>query len=422
VRILVCSDLYPPASLGGYEVAAREVTDALRDRGHEVGVLTSDHRADAVATVHEPGVARALHSRLDARWTWRSLPRAGAWEREDMRAASTALADLGPDVILLWNVGSLAHDVLALLMNGAVPAVVYVFGDWPLRKHRSPADLDYWASSFAPRAEASWRRTARSLYAWLARGFGVGTRAAPLAFEHFEFGSRFMMDLFHRGGLAATRSERLIYYGVFGEFARAASQPVQKRPRADRMRLLFVGRLWEAKGAHTVVEALTVLGRQHRVDATLTIAGPAEHTDYVASLRRRAEELGVASAVQWAGPVPRDRLPDLYAAHDALVFPSVYEEPFGIVQLEAMATGCAVVGTGTGGSAEILEAGENALIFGAGDPSGLAAQLARLRGDGVLARRLREGGKQTVRSRFMGARMVEEIEAHLEEVAARRHR
>lgn len=45
MRILVLSDLYPPVSLGGYEVAAREVSDALAARGHEVWVLTRDDGA-----------------------------------------------------------------------------------------------------------------------------------------------------------------------------------------------------------------------------------------------------------------------------------------------------------------------------------------------------------------------------------------
>jgi glycosyltransferase involved in cell wall biosynthesis len=417
MRILVCSDLYPPASLGGYEVAASEVAAALRARGHDISVLTTDYRS--AWAEREDGVARVLHSRLDAHWTPRSLPRAAAWERADVRAASLTLSGFRPDAILLWNVGSLAHSVLALLMNGPIPAVVYVFGDWPLRKRRAPSDLDYWASLFAARAEPGWRRAARGLYERIARALGVGTRAAPLRFDHFEFGSRFMMDMFHRGALVAACSERLIYYGVFGEFARAAMQSAPERPRTDPMRLLFVGRLWEAKGAHTVLEALPALGHRHGVDATLTVAGPAEQTDYVAALERRAAELEVADRVRWLGPVARERLLELYASHDCLVFPSTYDEPFGIVQLEAMAAGCAVVGTGTGGSGEILAAGENALVFKAGDAADLAEQLARLRRDDGLARRLREGAKRTVRSRFLGERMVDEIESHLGEIAAK---
>jgi len=164
------------------------------------------------------------------------------------------------------------------------------------------------------------------------------------------------------------------------------------------------------------VEALGRLDQRGERSWCLTVAGPAEHADYAAALRRRAGELGIASRVRWAGAVARAELLPLYRRHDVLVFPSIYPEPFGIVQLEAMAAGCVVVGTGTGGSTEILERGKNALVFAAGDPADLAAQLSRLAAEPPLADRLREGGKRTVRERFLGARMVDEIEAHLGEI------
>jgi glycosyltransferase involved in cell wall biosynthesis len=84
-----------------------------------------------------------------------------------------------------------------------------------------------------------------------------------------------------------------------------------------------------------------------------------------------------------------------------------------------MAAGCAVVGTATGGSAEILERDRNALVYRPGDAEDLAAQLSRLLADPQLANRLCAGGKHTVRSRFLGTRMVDEIEAHLAEIVRR---
>ena len=413
MRILVVSDLYPPSSLGGYEIAASEVTEALRGRGHDVWVLTTDAPGSGAADT-DARLARALRSRAHHAPSALRLAEESRRQADDRRAVDALLATARPDVVFLWNIGGVSHQALARLMNGSAPTVVYVFGDWPLRKFRAPHDLDPWAAIFAPRAESSWRRRARALLAGAARMRGVATAAAPLRFDHLEYGSRFMMDLLHRGGFAAGGSERLIYYGLFGEYAHAA-ESLPRRDRAGRA-VLFGGRLWEAKGVHTVIEALGILrGRGHQ-DVTLTVAGPEEHPDYAATLRRRAEESGVASQVRWAGAVARGALLPLYRSHDALVFPSVYDEPFGIVQLEAMAAGCPVVGTGTGGSAEILEPDRNALVFRPEDAAGLADQLARLFADPALRERLREGGRQTVRARFLGSRMVDEIEAHLGEI------
>ncbi len=261
MRILVVSDLYPPASLGGYEVAAREVTDALRLRGHEVWVLTTDALGgwrgddDGAAGGARPPFAHAQRTER-APPVGRSAP-AG---RRPADGGCGSCRPPRPDVIFLWNIGGVSHQVVARLMNGPVPTVIYVFGDWPLRKFRTPHDLDPWADDLrAARrvaAGAGWRATALG---GVARMRGVATAAAPLRFDHLEYGSRFMMDLLHQSGFLAGGSERLIYYGLFGEYARAAAEPLAPRDPGEPQAVLFVGRLWEAKGVHTVIEALGVL-------------------------------------------------------------------------------------------------------------------------------------------------------------------
>ncbi|HXY69862.1 MAG TPA: glycosyltransferase [Gemmatimonadales bacterium] len=233
MRILVLSDLYPPESLGGYEVAAREVAEALAARGHEVAVLTVESatgaRAEPAAGA-APRVHRALRSRVGTRPGLAGLG-GEARRQADDRATVERLLAARPDVVFLWNTGGVSHQVLARLMNGAVPTVIYVFGDWPLRKLARPDDLDPWAGIFAPRPEPGWRRAARAAFAALARLRGVATAAVPLRFDHVEYGSRFMMDLLHRGGFAARGSERLLYYGLFGEYARAGpSRPLRAAP------------------------------------------------------------------------------------------------------------------------------------------------------------------------------------------------
>jgi len=73
----------------------------------------------------------------------------------------------------------------------------------------------------------------------------------------------------------------------------------------------------------------------------------------------------------------------------------VWEEPWGLVPLEAMARGRPVVATGRGGSREYLRDGENCLLFAAGSAPSLAAALRRLAEDPGLRARLRDGGLAT---------------------------
>ena len=99
----------------------------------------------------------------------------------------------------------------------------------------------------------------------------------------------------------------------------------------------------------------------------------------------------------------RADLPPVYRAADALVFPSRWAEPFGLVPLEAMACCLPVVATGTGGSASYLRDGVNALLVPPGDPAAIAAAVARLATDTALREQLVRNGLVTSRAHGIDA-------------------
>jgi glycosyltransferase involved in cell wall biosynthesis len=109
----------------------------------------------------------------------------------------------------------------------------------------------------------------------------------------------------------------------------------------------------------------------------------------------------------------------LYREADAVLFPVRWEEPWGLVPLEAMASGCPVLATGRGGSAEYLRDGENCLLAPVGDPAALAASVRRLATDADLRERLRAGGLATAAGHGE-ERFHQAIERHLREVAGLR--
>jgi glycosyltransferase involved in cell wall biosynthesis len=107
----------------------------------------------------------------------------------------------------------------------------------------------------------------------------------------------------------------------------------------------------------------------------LTIAGPLHDKDYKSRLDALVLEKGLSAHVTFAGRVERTGLPDLYRRHSIYVFPSLWEEPMGIGILEAMASGLAVVCSGTGGSGELFEDGQSGLKFRNGDTIDLANKI-----------------------------------------------
>lgn len=135
--------------------------------------------------------------------------------------------------------------------------------------------------------------------------------------------------------------------------------------------LLFVGRLVSVKGADLAVEAVRRL-RKRGIDTTLTICGDGPERD---ALERQAKEADLENAVTFAGWTEPNELAAHYRRAEGLLVPSRYE-PFGIVALEAIASGCPVVATETGGLTEAV--GDCGLLVLPDDPAALTDAAERV--------------------------------------------
>jgi D-inositol-3-phosphate glycosyltransferase len=200
-----------------------------------------------------------------------------------------------------------------------------------------------------------------------------------------------MMAAVESSGVWAMPQRAVVYTGIDpGDFPIAPdAAPVESRPW--RQRMLYVGRIDERKGIDTLLRALPSLP-----GAGLRVVGRGDQR-YQAELRSLAADLGVADRVSWLVR-ERQALRREYAAADVVVFPSVYDEPFGLVPLEAMACDTPVVATGAGGSGEYLVDGWNSLLYTRGDPAGLAAAVRRLGEDPLLREQLVRHGRRTARA------------------------
>jgi glycosyltransferase involved in cell wall biosynthesis len=263
-----------------------------------------------------------------------------------------------------------------------IPAVAFVCDDWLHYARMS----DAWIRMFAG------RRTLGRTVDWLT---GLPTHVDWDGAAVYVFLSEFL-----RHQSPWLRRTVVEHPGIDAEFQIA--RPV--RPWAGR--LFTLGRMDPRKGFATAIEALASLP-----EATLTIAGGGPQAE-ISRLREVAAGHGVGERVTWLGPQERAALPDLYAAHDAVLFPVVWEEPFGLVPLEAMGIGRPVIATGRGGSGEYLRDGENCLLHPAQDSVALTDAIRRLQGDEVLRARLREGGLVTA-SRLTSDRYARAAVDHL---------
>jgi len=101
----------------------------------------------------------------------------------------------------------------------------------------------------------------------------------------------------------------------------------------------------EDKGVHTAVEAIGRLARDYQIrNVHLYVAGSGPAA-YQTSLQQIVQQYGIEEMVSFLGWLPRDAMPDLMAKCQGLLLPTIHQEPFARVVLEAMASGLAVVGT-----------------------------------------------------------------------------
>jgi glycosyltransferase involved in cell wall biosynthesis len=173
-------------------------------------------------------------------------------------------------------------------------------------------------------------------------------------------------------------------------------------------KLLYVGRIDARKGIDAAVRALAELPDGF----TLTVVGHG-HAGHLRELVQIAHGLSVADRVELLPGRPRAELPETYAAHDAVLFPVRWAEPWGLVPLEAMEVGRPVVASGRGGSGEYLRDGENSLLADPDRPATIAAAVQRLADDAQLRARLRAGGFATAREHPAAgfeARVIEAVE------------
>lgn len=150
---------------------------------------------------------------------------------------------------------------------------------------------------------------------------------------------------------------------------------------AGPLRLLFVGRIEPIKGLEYLLAACEELERE-RIDFTLAIAGNGP-SSYVDELRQSILAAGLQERILWIGSIPRKKLFSIYSQYHLLIVPSI-NEPFGMVVLEAMASGLPVVASCVGGIPMMIEEGVTGLMVATANPRDLAVAIGRLDQDRTL--------------------------------------
>jgi len=392
MKILMASPYWDPVTGGGERVLKRSAL-ALRDRGHEVDIVTLNTDARM----------RALPRREDLVWeglrvvkwpAWNLLP---ATRRGLDRFVAKVQNHVFPHNYVLKycyapGYAQLARGYDIIQLHNDIELGFF----WLLRRVHTPKVV--WCHTL----DVTWRyhyrqhRLTRELFRRVPDYFLTGCTSTIQALRAME-----------------VPADRIgtVHYGV--DEAVFHPRPELKEPRT----ILFVGALQEHKGGLVLLQALRHLQRPARV-VLLTIS----RDPLYGRAFQEALDAERARGVHSIEHVPDMRDPARLVAHyqAATVFatPSI-ESVFELVNLEALACATPVVASRVGGFPDLLSDDVNGYLVPPGDPQALAARLEHVLDDPALARRLGEAGRATILRDFTWARVGEKLEACYERVLSR---
>jgi len=348
---------------GGVQVHVRELATRMRERGHEVLVLTP-----ARSQPMEPWVQR-VGTPVDIPYNASNAPiDPRPWSRRPMRHA---LATFGPDVVH-------AHQPTA-------PST----GLWATLEARAPLVGTFHSGATRARLYDLAAPVLRRAAERLAIRIAVSQRAAT--FEAARIGGTF----------------RIVPNGVdVDRFADAT--PAELGPGR---KLLFVGRLDERKGFGIAVGAFGRLAATLD-DVHLVVVGDGPERDAVDAL-----PIALRARVTMLGHVPNEELPPISAACDVFLGTAVGGESFGVVLVEAMAAGLPIVASAIPGYDEVVTHDGDAVLVPPRDAAAVADAAGRILDDPALAARLGTAGREHA-ARFDWARIVATLEECYREAMA----
>ncbi|MBL6633821.1 MAG: glycosyltransferase family 4 protein [Thermoleophilia bacterium] len=365
MRILMISHMYPSPVNPTGGIFVHEQVKALRDRGHDVRVVSPKGWAP-------PGLSR-----------WSSY--------RDVVAEDTV-----DDVVvhyprkLTLPGGRLGHRNADAFLLGIRGTVRRIHAEWPIDViHAHMMVPDGWAAARmghelgVPAVGTAHRADVLDVPAQGAKA-RMRVAEAIQTLDAVVTVSRAIGD----AADAIARPRRPITVVPNGADAAVfmPRDPAEARRRlgipAEGPVISYVGKLVPRKGVDTLIEAMGILAARAAGAPRLVMAGIGGMRE---PLEQRAAQLDVADRITWLGKVPHDDVGWVMSAGDVFVLPSL-SEGLPTVVCEAMACGLPVVATAVDGTPEIVDDPATGLLVQPHDAGGLAAALARVLDDPDMAR------------------------------------
>ena len=417
MRILHVNAAYWPF-VGGAETYAREISERLVQRGHQVTFVTTN--ATQVEHFWNPRKPHISPGRENVggvqviRCRVAHLP-ISPWSFYLFRRLAIAISNLSVDTTpVMWAMARYmpwVPDIEATLgdLPGPFDLVhgINVALEWPLlaaARYAKQRGLPFVITPFVHVGEAHNPHVMRH---YVMRHQLESLRQGDVVFTQ----TGLEADALKQLGLEPNRLRRLGMGVNFRDLEGGVGERFRQQHNLAGPLITFMGSVTRDKGALHLVEAMRELWDKGR-QISLVIAGPPadEFLTYYARLPQAVKDKALL-----IGPVLGQDKRDLFAATTALAVPSRIDS-FGIVYLEAWACSKPVIGAGAGGVPDVIADGEDGLLVPYGDVPALAQAIARLSDDPALAVEMGARGRAKVERSYTWDKIFGIVESAYEEL------
>jgi len=397
LRILLVSNRCPPDFDGGYELRAFQIAKALRARGHDLDLVTSNYlptykgERENLDWVH-----RVFRYVLVSKYKglWRKVDRVirriqcTKVAEENVPAMEQFLAQRPKyDIAYVFGLHRVSLALMEPVVRRGIP-VLWHAGDSYLAEH-----LKFW-----PKTVRGYRA---SMELFAKKWYDLEKR---LDYRNVAFVSEYLRDYCKELGLEP-RNAIVISRGV--DF------PIEDgvdRVRAEPPTFFLACRIDRQKGIHHAISAAGLLRRKRpELNWRIEIAG-ASYDRYIDELKEQIAKEGITDRIAFLGLVARKDVLDRMRSAVAFISSATYGEPFAGTIIETLGIGTPLIGSSAGSILEVVTPDKSALVYEREDFARLAEHMERVIDDSTLRSNLIREGNEVIRQRYTQDRIIDQTE------------
>lgn len=377
---------YPKDGVSNYLIG---IEAKLRELGHEVRVFAMDNPKNLPSSEQKYFVSYISFDQPGLINSWRALTRI-FYSREAARKFAALIKNFRPDIIHLHNIyHQISPSILRIAKKEKIPVIMHLH-DYKLI---CPNYKLFTQGNICQRCRGGkyyncfWHKCLKNSYPkslggtlemyfhhklWKIYETGVKTFIAP---------SKFMKKTCEDFGWSA---DKIVWLNNF--FKQPAEVNYPSEQTESNNYLLYFGRLAEEKGVKVLLQALT----KNEENLKIVGEGPEE-----LALKEMTKKLNLTERVEFTGFKSSLDLENIIKNAKAIIIPSVWYENMPLNLLESLAQGKIVIASNIGGIPEIIENGENGLLFKAGNEDDLVEKIKLLKT--IDYPRMARAAKETVK-------------------------